>query len=343
MSIAIRCGSCLHEYHVNDRLAGKRVKCKQCAAAIVVSAACENAAPAAADSAIPAISALLAAPAAPAAPVSKRAAARDNPHGPVQIAAKPSPAPAGASDVDPSDSAAPAASEPAAAADPGKSSNPKPVRKRQPLSRKIYLSLAMLAIAGFGVVVYYLGREMGFWGEISRPKVVAHVLRTADQKVDYDRDLSRANLAAIGRALEMWSRFHKGMYPPRLVDVKEVVDLTDDIFQSPFASTGSSDYAYLHFRSMGVGMPRGTVIAYDPAEMAAGQGGNVLFATGDVIWLKNQQIAAEIQRSENQRMGLANPEGGAESASSVAAISRPDDPSNPAPEKPKRDRKRRGE
>jgi hypothetical protein len=38
MSIALRCDGCQHEFHVNDKWAGKRIKCPECLAKVEVSA-----------------------------------------------------------------------------------------------------------------------------------------------------------------------------------------------------------------------------------------------------------------------------------------------------------------
>jgi hypothetical protein len=38
MSIALRCEHCQHEFHVNDKWAGKRIKCPECQAKVEVSA-----------------------------------------------------------------------------------------------------------------------------------------------------------------------------------------------------------------------------------------------------------------------------------------------------------------
>jgi hypothetical protein len=206
MSVAIRCSSCQTDYRVNERLRGKRVKCRICGAGVRVP------------------------------------------------------------------------------------------RKQV----KILAAIAVLLVVGFVGGVIVLGRSLGFFGGQFRTTAVIKKPPTPQQLLERDRSATRANLVRIGQSLEIWARYQKGMYPPRLVDTLEIADLPAANLRSPFGG----EYAYLYFRSMGTAMAEGTPVAYDVAELRLHGRAHVLFADGEVRPLEAQELEKAIAQAADVRMGL---------------------------------------
>jgi len=314
MSIGIRCQSCTREYHVNSALAGKRVKCKACGAAIRVPATTlpqEALIDSIAAPVAPVSNALPVAPASslrPKKPSNSKPASAE-PNAPKLTRAK---AASASSSVSIADAIAAESQARATSPDPqaAEESTPKPSPPGGPL-RRVYQAIAVVVVLGFLGLVYLLGREAGIWGELQvRRSQVAKVLNPME-KLARDRYISKANLVRLGLALDLWAKNHRGMYPMKLESVNEVAELTPDVFHSPFVSEQTpspfrdNSYVYLYVRSMGVAIHDQTVLAYDAAELASGEGANVLYGSGEVKWVQSADIAGEIAQSEAQRLGIA--------------------------------------
>ena len=295
MSIPITCPTCAHAYRVNDRLAGKRVKCKACGAVIAVAAVAPP------DAAAPQAGVHPAG-------ATSTATSRAKPRGPRPDTHERAPQ---ADPHAPEDSRLRPRSDSAGVGVPDSEVPPKPAKRREPGAglRRLYATIAVCAVLGFGAFVYLMGRELGLWGESGstrRAAVVETRPLTPAEQLDRDRHLSNANLARLGNALELWARQHKGLYPRRLADVAEVAELPVGTLKSPFATDDAPEsYRYLFVRSLGVSVGRDTVLAYDAAELAAGAGTNVLYGNGDVRWVAAADLPAEIRKSEDARLGLA--------------------------------------
>lgn len=268
MSIAISCPSCAHAYHVNEKLAGKRVKCKGCGGVIVVPGKKGKTKRQGALSAAALVNDL---------------ARMENERVAAEMAAEA------------------AAARKASTAKHAKEQPAAPESK----SRYVYLGIALLCVGAFGMGVYYVGQYCGLWGETLVQRAVKREL-TASEKVELNRTISARNLTAIGQALRIYADAHKGMYPARIQSVLEVAEISPEVFNSPFSEKGG--YHYNHHRSMGTAMANQTVVAYDQAEFEGGEGGNVLYANGKVKWVAKDQLAGELEHSEKLRLGLAEDE-----------------------------------
>ncbi|HYE18425.1 MAG TPA: MJ0042-type zinc finger domain-containing protein [Tepidisphaeraceae bacterium] len=286
MSLPLTCPTCAHAYRVNDRLAGKRVKCKACGAVIAVAPVTTTAQ----------------------APKHGNAAASQA-HGFIRGTSVQSPAPGDAQRKS-KDARRHRESDSTGVRPVIPETTPKPAKKSEPGAalRRLYAAIAVCAVLGFGAFVYLMGRELGLWGE-SRPSrrvVIDDRPLTPAEQLDRDRHVSSANLERLGNALELWARQHKGLYPRRLADVADVAELPVGTLKSPFATDDRAEsYRYLFVRSLGVSVGRDTVLAYDAAELAAGAGTNVLYGNGDVRWVAAADLPTEIRKSEDARLGLA--------------------------------------
>jgi predicted Zn finger-like uncharacterized protein/prepilin-type processing-associated H-X9-DG protein len=167
--------------------------------------------------------------------------------------------------------------------------------------RKTFAPVAIVLIIAFLAGAVMVGRSLGYFGgDVRQVRIVKRPL-TEDERLARDRAASRSNLVRIGQALEMWARFHKGMYPRNLADVTQVAELRDHELRSPFGGA----YVYLHFRSMGKAMPDATPVAYDAAEMRLHGHANVLFADGEVRWISAEEFEQTRNRAEAMRTGAA--------------------------------------
>lgn len=265
MSISVTCPGCAHAYQVNDRLGGKRVKCKGCGGVIRVPAKAGKKRAAAGLSA---------------AALEKDLARIENERIAAEIAAEEE-----ALDAEPE------SKEPEASAAP---------RSKM---RFVYMGIALLAVGAFGVGVYYIGQYAGLWGEEIGSAAVKREL-TAEEKLERNRDISLRNLHAIGQSLQLYASQHKGMYPSELRKVLEVAEIPPEVFDSPFSEV-KGGYRYNYHRSMGTAMAKRTVVAYDAAEFEHGAGGNILYANGKVKWVAKEQLAEELAHSEDLRLGVA--------------------------------------
>lgn len=117
--------------------------------------------------------------------------------------------------------------------------------------------------------------------------VAAALPSMATSKVSADRTRSAVNLRQIGQGIMLYVNENQGKMPPDLAAVAKTQDLAPEVLHSPFGEAkAAGDYTYLAVDAPNKEIPPDVVIAYDSAELRAGDGANVLYADGHVEWLE---------------------------------------------------------
>jgi prepilin-type processing-associated H-X9-DG protein len=119
---------------------------------------------------------------------------------------------------------------------------------------------------------------------------------------------SASQLRQIGQGLILYANDNKGSYPPDFATLRKTQDLTDEVFKSPDGTAKNGpDYVYLVFPGMKNDVAADTAVAYDAAELEAGEGANFLYGDGHVDFLHAAAATAEIEKAKKAHPDIIEP------------------------------------
>lgn len=141
------------------------------------------------------------------------------------------------------------------------------------------------------------------------PLLVALALPSLHQAQESgNRVKSGSNLRQIGQGLILYANDNKGAYPPDFATLRKTQDLTDDNFKSPDGhAKNGPDYVYLVYPGMKNDVAADLAIAYDAAELEAGEGANLLFGDGHVEYLDASGVNAAIEKAKKAHPDIVEP------------------------------------
>jgi len=138
--------------------------------------------------------------------------------------------------------------------------------------------------------------------------VVAAMPSLGTSRTQTDRLSSADNLREINRALDEYANGNQGQLAPDLQTVLKSNAKLGDHLHSPFGNPkNASDYVYLPPPAAVKTIPPDVVQAYDASELLSGDGANVLYGDGRVVWLDHDAVDDALKQSTTWRENQAKP------------------------------------
>ena len=292
MSLSVQCGECGAKYNVSDALAGKRAKCKKCGATMQIpKPAVETGAE---DDALSVLE---------------------------DLAQQSGEVPAGRGRKSPGK---PAVTPPAGWTPESviveTSANPPPTsalgsgrwqQRSGGIGRFVKAILVLLLIGGlaYGGWRLFSSGKAGDLIASAKEKITGgkkEEKKKEDEKpkpteAEQKRNTSAERLQKIHAALTAHAARNGGVWPADLKVLEQAQAVDAQTLSSPFGPAfATPDFAYMPV------VPEttptaDTVIAHDAAELASGEGANLLFGDGTVKWLDKDAAQAAVQRSDEVR------------------------------------------
>lgn len=300
MPLSVECRECGAQYNVPDKLAGKRAKCKKCGATMSIPSLAGGGGE---DDGLSALMELAAESGEGAAPRAAGGARRGAARGAVN---------------------APAGWTPESVI-VEKEANPPPTgalgsgrwnRKSGGLGRLVKPLLLLCIVGGLaygGWYLYQRGTSPGGFIASAKDKLMGG--KKDDEKkpdqppppteAELKRNESADDLRTIYTAVTSYTGRNGGNWPPDLATLRQDGTLSEDALKSPFGPAfATGDYVYKAY--VAEASPSSEVVlAHDAAELANGDGANVLFGDGTVKWIEKSGVQSALQRSDEQRAAAA--------------------------------------
>jgi prepilin-type processing-associated H-X9-DG protein len=138
--------------------------------------------------------------------------------------------------------------------------------------------------------------------------VAAALPSLGTSRAQTDRLASASNLAGLEGSLSRYASDHQGQLAPDLQTLLKSEPKLADSLHSPFGDPkNASDYVYLPPPAGVKAIPPDVVQVYDAAELLSGDGANVLYGDGRVVWLDHDAVDDALKQSTTWRESQAKP------------------------------------